>query len=292
MNCFIKNPGSGVNGSSELKAILFALLACFIFIGFLTARHRLAAGNRRQVIVNRSQRLAPPPPPVRPAQVPQVPTEVTPPAPDLNQRFRYVPSNFRAIDFKNRSYGDYTFSDGKTVDLALIDGQFRNYVGSSNWFDFNDVFYTDLTGDSSPEAIVMLTHIQCKSKCDGGKNLIYVYSMNYAGFKEILKYESGSGLEGCSLKSLIVKNRQLALELFGRCPQQSKDSTPLVRRDTYDLTRVEFRFNGEQLLAQKKTHVTVPDCGEVDYGVEVRIRDERSPVEVTTRRPKDSGPCA
>jgi hypothetical protein len=198
---------------------------------------------------------------------------------------------FKGFDFKNRSYGDFKLSDGKEIDLALINGQFRYYGSTSHWFDLNDVLYTDVTGDGSSEAIALITHLECsRDACDGGKSLIYIYSMDY-GLNEVLKYESGSGINGCSLKSLIVKDRKLSLELFGKCPEPTTVSNDNVRHETYDLTRVDFRFNGKQLVAGKKTFLTVPDCGEVNYGAQVHISDGQSSVEPYTVKRKGSGPC-
>lgn len=291
MKCFMKNQFcSGAADSSELKAVLFALLACFLFIGFLTAATRSKQSKRRYV-VNDHTFSVPPPPPVRPAQVPPVTAELPPPPPlDPNARFRIAPRNFERIDFKNRSYGNYTLSDGANVDLALINGQFREYARSNHWFDFSDVFYADLTGDGSAEAIVLLSHLECGHSCDGGKNLIYIYSLNNLnGFSEILRYETGSGQDGCSMKSLTVKNRRLSFELFGKCPQPKETVNDPTRRETYDVTRVDFRFNGERLLEAKKTHLSVRDCNEVSWGVEIRIGDERSPAAVTSLSPAPKG---
>lgn len=268
MKCFMNsfNP-TGPADSGEVKAILFAALSCFLFIGSLTVFHRRTTGNERRVTRIRS--YTPPVP-----ALPPPPVRVTEPSlPDLNARFRVVPSNFRGIDFATRSYGNYELSNGTTRDLVLVDGQFREFGDSQHWFDLNDVFYTDLTGDGKPEAIAVLTHLECGRQCDGGKNLVYIYSREDGILNEILKYESGSGMDGCSLKSLTVKNRQLTMDLFGDCP-----STDLVIRDTYKLTRVEFFFNGKKLVEKKQTSLTVPNRNEVSYGVEVRINDERTPL--------------
>ena len=279
MNCFIKGPGSGGN-SSELKAVLFALAACFLFIGLLTAANRSRPGKHRYAARDRTYQIPPPP-----VQVPEVVTEMPPPPPDVNEPFRYAPKMFQVYDFKNRSYGNYKLSDGKEVDLALINGRFRQYGNTSHWFDLNDVFYSDVTGDGAVEAIALLTHLECSSSaCDGGKSLIYIYSLDNGSFDEILKYESGSGINGCSVKSLIVKKRQFALELFGRCPEPTTVTADNVRRETYDLTRVDFRFDGKQLVSRKKTYFTVPDCGEVTSGVQVRISEVGYPVETAIRK--------
>ena len=282
MSCFIKRPGSG-RDPSELKAILFALGACFLFIGLLTAANRSKPGKHKFATRDRTYQVPPP----LPVQPPDVVTEVPAPPPslDVNQRFRFAPKMFQPYDFKNRSYGNYILSDGKETDLALINGQFRLYTSSSHWFDLNDVFYTDVTGDGGVEAIALLTHLECNSSaCDGGKSLIYVYSLDHGRFDEILKYESGSGINGCSLKSLIVKNRQLTLESFGKCPAPTTVTADDVRGKTYDLTRVDFRFNGKQLVPRDPTYFTVPDCHEVTSGVQVRISEERFPVEPTIRK--------
>jgi len=266
MKCF-SNSFSGPAEPSEVKAVLFALLSCFLFIGFLTVVQRRSI--RSETRVTKFRAYAPPAPemPVPPLEVPQPPLP-----PDMNARFRVVPASFRGIDFATRSYGNYQLSNGTNRELVLIDGQFREFGNSQHWFDLNDVYYTDLTGDGSPEAIVMLTHLECGRMCDGGKNLIYVYSQNHP-LEEILKYESGSGIEGCSLKSLTVDKKQLTLDLFGKCPPPSGILDDFVKRETYDLTRVEFFFNGRKLVEKKKTFLTLPNRGEVSYGVDVRISD-------------------
>ena len=79
-------------------------------------------------------------------------------------------------------------------------------------------------------------------------------------------------MDGNSLKSLTVKNKQLTLDLFGDGP-----SSDLVIRDMYKLTRVEFFFNGKKLVERKQTVLTVPNRNEVTYGVEVNIFDNRTP---------------
>jgi len=94
---------------------------------------------------------------------------------------------------------------------------------------------------------------------------------------EILKYESGSGIQGCSLKSLTVKKKQLTLDSFGKCPPPPGIIDDFIRRDTYDLTRVEFFFNGNELVPKKKTFLTLPNRGEVSDGIVVRIDDDRTP---------------
>ena len=176
-----------------------------------------------------------------------------------------------------RNYGTYEYSDGTNRDLVLVDGKARGFENSrEQWFDVTDVLFSDLTGDGSPEAIVLLTHLECGQRCDGGKSLLYVYTQNYP-MQQILKYESGSGMDGCSLKSINVQNRQLTLELFDHCPKPTADYNDLVDRKTYEVTRVEYFFNGKQLVPRKTTYQSLPDRKEVSYGVEINIFDRHIP---------------
>jgi len=256
---------------AEVKAILFAAVACVLFIGFLTAFHRSEPRHNRTTVVT-SYEAPPPPMPVPPVTIKEPPL-------DMNARFREVPANFRGINFMTRSYGTYEFSNGTKHDLVLVDGRAQDFENSREQsFDLNDVLYTDLTGDGSPEAIVLLTHLECGQHCDGGRSLLYVYSQNYPK-QQILKYESGSGMDGCSLKSITVKNRQLTLDLFGKCPRSDGASNDFVRRETYDVTRTEFFFNGKQLVPKKKRYLTVLDRNEVIYGVEINIVDKHNPAQ-------------
>ena len=264
MNSFTRG---GSADPSEVKAILFALVPCLLFIGFLTAVYRLSPATPVvKVHIAQPPRPAMPVPPVRETEPPP------PPRVDMNARFRVVPASFRGINFATRSYGTYQSSDGSSHDLVLVDGHYREFIISNQLFDLNDVLYTDLTGDGRPEAIVLMTHLECAQQCDGGKNLVYVYSHENGILTEILKFESGSGMDGNSLKSLTVKNKQLTLELFGDGP-----SNDLVVRDTYKLTRVEFFFNGRKLVEKKQTVLTVPNHNEVTYGVDVHINDGHTP---------------
>ena len=268
MKCYTNSfTRGGSADSGEVKAILFALIPCFLFIGFLAFVFREAPRKAQHVFSVRDV-----PPPAVPAPPIRV-TELPPPRPpDMNARFRVAPSSFRGIDFATRSYGTYQSSDSTKHELVLVDGHYRGFGDTQQWFDLNDVLYTDLTGDGKPEAIVMMTHLECAQRCDGGKNLVYIYSHEDGILTEILKYESGSGMDGNSLKSLTVKNKQLTLELFGDGP-----SNDLVIRDTYKLTRVEFFFNGRKLVERKQTVLTVPNHNEVTSAVDVHISDGRTP---------------
>lgn len=251
---------------AEKKAMMFALLSCFLFIGFLTAVNRRAPRDN----IAKGYAYAPsiPAKPVPPPRITDRPL-------DMNSKFRVAPSNFSEINFLTRSYGNYQLSNGTNRDLVLIDGRFREIGATQHTFELDDVLYADLTGDGLPEAIALLTHTECGRECDGGKSLVYVYSKT-EGLNEILKWESGSGMESCSLKTIEVKNRRLTLELFGKCPRTPGSAREFVIADTYDLTRLEFFFNGRKLVPKLPTYLTVPNRYEVTYGVNVRISEDRN----------------
>jgi hypothetical protein len=275
MKNFLNSCNSGQPADpAEVKAILFAVGACVLFISVLAAVHRSAPRRERTTVVSiyEEPASAEPIPPVNITEPPP------PPLPDLNARFRVVPPNFRGINFMTRNYGNYEFSDGTSRDLVLIDGKARDVENSQQeWFDVNDVLYTDLTGDGSPEAIVLLTHLECGQRCDGGRSLLYVYSQNYP-MQEILKYESGSGMEGCSLKSVSVTHKQLTLELFGKCPQAPETSPEGVNSKPRYVTRLPFFFNGEELVPKSRSYLDVTNRDEVTYGVEIHIVDSLVPM--------------
>lgn len=267
---------TGPRDPAELKAVLCAVCACFLFIGFLTVAQRLGPGRGHHINRNRMQIVSSAPP--VPLENPPVPEAPPPPRPpDGNDRFRVVPRNFAQVDFRNRSYGNYTFADGEIAQLTLNSGRFIRTNTSSDWFDYIDTVYTDLTGDGIREAIVLLNHLECGPSCDGGKSLIYVYSSNYVteGVNELLRYESGSGLKGCSVRSLNVKNEKLSVELFGHC---SNLSGPPINGTSPEaqMTRVDFRFDGEYLLPGKKTYFRMPDRDEVNWGVQIKIDEDQS----------------
>lgn len=268
-NC---SPGSRLHDPSELKAVLFALLACFLFIGFLTAAYRLTPRNHRSVVVSYDGGSPFPARPVPPRKI----AEMLPPpaAPDMNARFRAVPASYENIDFANRSYGPYTFQDGKQTELTLTGGHFRLFVDSSHWFDVRDVFYTDLTGDHRPEAIVRLSHLRCLRSCDGTADLFYIYTLNEGQLKEIWQFETGTYVYGCGLKSFTTRNEQIELELFGRCVDESETSGGSRPSVIDKLTRLEFCFDGERFVAQRKRVVPIPVGDDANYETQIRISDE------------------
>ena len=90
----------------------------------------------------------------------------------------------------------------------------------SGWFNLEDVYYQDVTGDGSPEAIVRLLHLRCSGSCDGGADLFYIYSRRNGRLKNIWQYETGSYAYGCGLKSFSLRGKQVVLELTNGCTKE------------------------------------------------------------------------
>src|SRR5215208_5950974 len=92
---------------TELKALLFAFLFCCLFITFLIVVHPPTWGMKKVSI-----HVMPPPTKFLEQSKPRLM--------DPLERFRVVPEDFKQVDFKNYSYGLYTVSEGKRIDLTLL----------------------------------------------------------------------------------------------------------------------------------------------------------------------------
>ena len=193
-----------------MKPILFALLSSLVFLGFVTLLFR--PENPANLC---RQSSSPSPTPIASPQV-----QVKPEPPDPNQKFRIVSPNFAHVDFQNRSYGQYSTSSGDRINLNLINGDYKYSDGDGReWFELSDIYFTDVTGDETPEAIVNLLHVQCGASCDGGSDLFIVYRTHDSSLKEIWRFETGSYAYGCGLKSLTIMKKQLTVQMFGKCLQ-------------------------------------------------------------------------
>ena len=151
--------------------------------------------------------------PVKPIAVPKV--DGTDGSEKLKQS-KESPYAFRRIDFKNLSYP----ISWKNERISLQDGK-REYYEHKNlgngWFELEDVYFADITGDKSEEAIVVLTAVLCGASCDGGSYLFYFYSVEKSKLRLQWRFETGSLGYGCGLKSFFLGKRRLTLEVFNTC---------------------------------------------------------------------------
>jgi hypothetical protein len=192
---------------------------------------------------------------------------------DANKKFRVVPSTFEHVDFKNHSFGHYRLFSGKRVELTLKDGEcWYDYPRlDQGWFALNDVYYADVDGDETPEAVVLLWHVQCGVSCDGGSALIYVYAAHKRNLRTLWRYETGSFAYGCGLKSFSLKDRQITVETFGTCPHSARDSPGSAKFVIENMTRSVFRFNGKRFVRRRLRFISAPARDVKNYKPEIRI---------------------
>ena len=244
-----------------MKAQLFGVLASIIFISFVALIFRSDPSPKRVPAI----RYIP-----VPAECPSVEKPKT--LPDQNDQFRVVPLNFVNVNFKNRSYGPYKLSTGKVIDLTLAgsDYEYNFKDGNLGWFHLRDIFFADVTGDDTPEAIVFLWHIQCGVSCDGGSGLFYVYSKHGDRLEEIWRYETGSYDYSCGLKAVTVMNTQIVLQMFGRCGENAADDGS-PKFQIADRTIMNFRFNGKRFVKVATEFISSPPTDVGNYEPQINI---------------------
>jgi hypothetical protein len=241
---------------TEKKALLFALLFSVLFIVLLSVSVPVKRIQRKRVTLLSTT----------PVTTPFEPSESS--FGDPLEKFRLVSGNFREIDFKNFSYGVHVISNGKPVSLTLSEGKMWDDTG---WFNLQDVYYKDITGDGSPEAIVRLLHLRCNGSCDGGADVFYVYSMRNGKLKNIWQYETGSYAYGCGLKSFTLGKRQMVLELFGECARQSMTYPGPAKFTVKDLTFMLFEFDGHRFITKTIEYIPEPSRNVKNWEPEIRI---------------------
>jgi len=245
-----------------MKAQLFGVLASIVFIFFFALIFRSDPTPRRVPTIKYI--------PV-PAECPSVEKPRTPV--DQNDRFRVVPLNFINVNFKNRSYGQYKLPTGKPIDLTLAGGDYEyNFKGGDlGWFHLRDIFFADVTGDDTPEAIVFLWHIQCGVSCDGGSGLFYVYRKQGDRLEEIWRYETGSNDTSCGLKAATIMNTQIVLQMFGHCRQNDFEVYGSPKSQTADQTILSFQFNGKRFVKVGTQFISSPPANVENYEPQISI---------------------
>ena len=236
---------------TEKKALLVAFLFCAMFVGLLSVSAPAKRVRKKPLTI-----VSTTPPPA----------SFEPPVDPL-QRFRVPPENFWAFDFMNYSYGDYVSSDGKRLPLTLRQGVLEENPG---WFELKDVFYKDLTGDGIADAIVRMWHVQCDGLCNG-TDLFFIYSTSNGKLKNLWRYETGTYTYGCGLKYAMFGNKQIVMELFGRCSTQAMVSPGPAKFLVEDSTFTVFEFDGHRFITKSAKYIIEPMRNVKHYEPEIRI---------------------
>jgi len=215
--------------STERKALLLAFLFCALFIVSLSMSMSVKPARKKHLTILSTTPLT------RPFEPPVLSYG------DQLEQSRVVPENFSEVDFKNFSYGDYAISEGKPLSLTLNDGKMWDDAG---WFNLQDVYYKDITGDGRPEAIVRLLRLRCHGSCDGGADWFFIYTTRNGKLKNIWQYATGSYADGCGLKSFTLGRKQIEMELFGSCASQEIRYPGQSKFAAGDSTLLVFEFDG------------------------------------------------
>ena len=239
---------------SEKKALLVAFLFCAVFVGLLSVTAPTKRVRKQPLTIVSTTPSTDP--------FSSVPSYIDP-----LQRFRVAPENFWAFDFMNFSYGDYVSSDGKRHPLTIRQGVLEDDPG---WFEVKDVFYKDLTGDGAIDAIVRLSHVQCDDLCYA-TDLFYIYATRNGKLKNLWRYETGSYVYGCGLKSLTLGDKQMVVELFGRCSTQAMVSPGPAKFLVEDSTFTVFEFDGSRFITKSAKYIVEPMRNVKNWEPEIRI---------------------
>lgn len=244
-----------------MKATVFSLLSLIVSLCFFALLFRPARLVDPALQTNC--------PTAAPIASPRAPVETKPA--DPNEKFRIAPSNFAHIDFANRSYGVYRGSWKDTISLNLINGDYDYSDGNEGgWFRLKDVYFTDVTGDERPEAIVLLSHVECGVSCDGGSTLILVYR-THGSLEEIWRFETGSYADGCGLKSLTIMKRQITVQMFGKCPNPPTGFSGPGKFLVGNTTFSNFRLSSGRFIKRDTEIFFTPVTDVKNYKAQIHI---------------------
>jgi hypothetical protein len=182
--------------------------------------------------------------------------------------FRIPSPEFENVDFRNHAY-PYTDDGTDQILVKLRDGHFEDEQTRDGWFDFEDVFYTDLTGDGKKEAIVFLYHVACGGSCDGGAFNLFVFDPT-GNLDKPSVIELGSTGYGCAARTIKLVRDKIVMDLFGDCALEdgylkpTDESQGMSKFRIKDTTHLVLAYHGG--FAQESRYVTkVPERSVLNF---------------------------
>jgi hypothetical protein len=176
-----------------------------------------------------------------------------------------VPTEFSAVDFKNRSYptslNPFYTPSLRRRNVQLKDGsyEYRDRKGPGGaQYDLRNVDYVEVSGDGKKEVVVRISQVICGVSCDGGSDFFYFYSIDHGQAKLLSRIETGSLGYDCGLKSFNLKRGYLTLETFRVCRFDGISIKPGYDKDetggkflTNRFTQFILRFNGRRFVLRE-----------------------------------------
>lgn len=190
-----------------------------------------------------------------------------------------VPIAFKNVDFKNLSYRINT--GRQTVHLKNGHVEFYRHKTLGNaWFDFENVYFRDVTGDNKPGALVFLSQVLCGGSCDGGAFLIYVYAIIQKQLRLLWKIETGDLAYGCGLKAFTLERDIITIEVFGNCRNNDLSLVPSRNFESSGkfifpvISRFAFRLRNGSLREVGRKVFPWPTGDAKNYKAEIKIAND------------------
>ncbi len=205
----------------------------------------------------------------------------TAPAARDDSESQKVPTKFMEVDFKNFSYP----TNWRNRRVRLKNGEFVHPEGAGgDTYTFAAVNFADLGDKTKPIAVVRLLLVSCGVSCDGGSHLFYFYTIRNRRPSLFWRIETGSLGYECGLKSFVLSQKKLTLEVFRTC--QTKGTSI---RESYDpdrgedesggkfkansFTRFVFEFNRGRFIKRRRQVLPNPDPDIINYDQQISIGD-------------------
>lgn len=198
-----------------------------------------------------------------------------------NENFKVVPEEFQNVDFANFTYPNLSsieYRQGRSIKLknGELVYEDKEHSGGTT-YSLGDVYYIDLAGDETKEALVMLDAVSCGGSCDGGSLTIYFYAVGKGKPKLLDTIGTGSRAYECSLKTLVIENKKIYVEQFGRCQQNGDNGSSLSASSCKfcikDLTHTVYAFRGSKLVGVSSEVTETPQTNVMNYTSEISINE-------------------
>jgi hypothetical protein len=193
-----------------------------------------------------------------------------------------VPAEFMGVDFKNFSYQ----TNWRNRRVRLTNGEYVHPEGGGgDTYKFFSLDFADLNDGGEPIAIVRPLQVSCGVSCDGGSYLFYFYRVRKGKPSLFWRIETGSLAYECGLKSFVLSQGTLNLEVFRTCqtrgssiqessdPDKGQDEGGGGKFKAKTFTRFVFEFNNGQFIKKRTQIFPNPNPDIMNYDEQVSIRD-------------------